>query len=68
MKEVKAYLCSVCGKVSTSKSSIQQCEENHVLVDKIVSNVYDSLERYPHALIVKFNDGTIQTYDRRLDD
>lgn len=43
MKEVKHYICEICGIEYHDKQKCQECEKNHKQIKKIISTKYQSL-------------------------
>lgn len=68
MKEVKHYICEVCGTEYNDKNKAQKCEKGHCKPLGIVKCRYLKLENnlkgYPFQIIIKMADGTEQAYRR----
>ena len=68
MKEVKHYICEVCGTEYNDKLKAQKCEKGHCKPVEIVKCRYLSLvnnnKGYPLEITVKMADGTEQKYKR----
>lgn len=68
MREVKHYICEICGTEYNDKSKAQNCEKGHCKPIEIVKSRYLSIDNnmkgYPIEIIVKMADGTEQKYKR----
>lgn len=68
MKEIKHYICEICGTEYKDKSKAQKCEKNHCEPNSIVECRYLSYEQnnkgYPVSIDVRMMDGQIVTYKR----
>lgn len=68
MKEVKHYICEICGTEYNEKMKAQRCEKNHCKPVEIVKCRYlciqDNKKGYPLEITVKMADGTEQKYKR----
>ena len=68
MKEVKHYICEVCGTEWNDKTKCQKCEDSHYKPLKIVGTKYVSVSNnhkgYPVSITVSMSDGTTQVYKR----
>lgn len=68
MKEVKHYICEVCGTEYSDKNRANECEKNHKKYIEIVGARYLSkgqdVKGYPDKLDVKFSSGEVVTYHR----
>lgn len=68
MKEVKHYICEICGTEYNDKSKAQQCEKGHCKPIEIVKSRYlsikDNQKGYPLEITVKMSDGTEQKYKK----
>ena len=68
MKEVKHYICEVCGTEYRDKTDAEKCEKCHKQPVAIIRSRYISKSQngagYPVALEVQMNDGTFQVYKR----
>lgn len=61
MKEVKHYVCEVCGTEYNDKQRCQECEKNHKKIKKITFVKYQSISMneagYPISITVEMDDG-----------
>lgn len=68
MKEVKHYICELCGTEYKDKESAQRCEKCHKKPIAIIRQRYVSQSQngagYPVTLEVQMSDGTFHTYKR----
>ncbi|RHQ81971.1 hypothetical protein [Clostridium sp. AF22-10] len=68
MKEVKHYICEICGIEYHDKQKCQECEKNHKQIKKIISTKYQSLSMnvkgYPVSITVEMDDGKELTFKR----
>lgn len=68
MKEVKHYICEICGTEYSDKAKCQQCEKTHCQPKEIVKSKYigyiNNQKGYPVSITVKMSDGTEQVYKR----
>lgn len=68
MKEVKHYVCEVCGTEYSDKQRCQKCEKNHKKIKKIISEKHQgfsmNLQGYPISITVEMDDGKELTYKR----
>lgn len=68
MKEVKHYICEICGTEYKEKTRAQKCEKSHCKPLEIVKCRYLSIDNnkkgYPLEITVKMDDGTEQKYKR----
>lgn len=68
MKEIKHYICEICGTEYKDKLDAQKCERNHCEPNDIEKCRYLSYEYnkkgYPISIDVKMKDGCIVTYKR----
>lgn len=66
MKEVKQYICEICGTVYAEKESCKACETNHRHPIRIASAHYLACRNlksgYPLKLEIGFSDGSTKTY------
>lgn len=68
MKEVKKYVCEVCGTEYDEKCDAQYCEREHKIPMDIIKAsyfpaTYDS-SGYPSRITVKMSDGSERVYKR----
>jgi len=68
MKEVKHYICEVCGTEYNEKWKCSDCEKGHKKPIEIVKASYVSISNnqtgYPMRITVKMSDGSEHTYKR----
>lgn len=68
MKEVKHYICEICGTEYNKKNKAAMCEKGHCKPVEIVKSRYlkfdDNRKGYPLEITVKMADGTEQKYKR----
>lgn len=68
MKEVKHYICEVCGTEYNDKSKCSACEKGHKKPVEIVGasyvSIHSNVKGYPTRITVKMSDGSEQTYKR----
>ena len=68
MKEVKHYICEICGTEYAEKEKCAKCEKSHKKAVEIVKMRHLSFSQdqkgYPLSIDVKMNDGKIVTYKR----
>lgn len=68
MKEVKHYICEICGKGYKSEDSCRKCEESHIKPLEIVKQKYVSIGNdasgYPVWIEVKMSNGAVVRYKR----
>lgn len=68
MKEVKHYICEICGTEYNDEKKCEACESGHCKPVKIMKAKYLSIDNnkkgYPVSIIVKMEDGTEQIYKR----
>ena len=68
MKELKLFVCEVCGTKYNDKNTCQECESSHVKPKKIVGKRYVSFKNnkagYPCRIEVEFEDGKILEFSR----
>ena len=68
MKEVKHYICEVCGTEYNDKSKAQACEKGHKNPVEIIDARYISIgndnKGYPTSITVKMSDGSERIYKR----
>jgi hypothetical protein len=66
MKEVKHYICEMCGTEYNDKIKAQQCENGHKKPVEIIKASYVSITNdntgYPMRITVKMSDGSEQIY------
>ena len=63
LKEVKHYICEICGTEYNDKTRAQHCEKGHCKPLEIIKERYLSAG-YPLEITVKMADGTEQKYKR----
>ena len=68
MKEVKHYICEVCGTEYNEKLKATNCEKSHKKPIEITRANYVSVSNdrtgYPMRITVKMSDGSEHTYKR----
>lgn len=68
MKEVKHYICEICGTEYNIKTKCQQCEKSHTVPKEIVKARYRGYncnqKGYPYAITIKMADGENIVYKR----
>ncbi len=68
MKEVKHYICEICGTEYNNKDRCVNCEKGHCKPVKIKGAKYLSLDRnakgYPTSIHVEMEDGQVIAYKR----
>ena len=68
MKEVKHYICEICGTEYSDKSKAQGCEKGHRKPVEITKASYVSISNdrtgYPMRITVKMSDGSEHIYRR----
>lgn len=68
MKEVKYYICEICGTEYNEKEKCMDCEKGHIKPVSINGARYLSINNnhngYPVAINVEMSNGEIITYKR----
>lgn len=68
MKEVRHYICEICGTEYNDKSKAQNCEKGHCQPKEIVKcrylSIVNNAKGYPAEIDIKMEDGTVQKYKR----
>lgn len=68
LKEVKHYICEICGTEYNDKTKAQHCEKGHCKPLEIIKARYlsagNNANGYPLEITVKMADGTEQKYER----
>lgn len=68
MKEIKCYICEICGTEYKDMMRAQECEENHHKPESIVKTKYlpysNNKTGMPVSIDVKMSNGKIITYKR----
>lgn len=68
MKEVKHYVCEVCGTEYSVKQRCQKCEKNHKKIKKLISEKHQGFSMnsagYPISITVEMDDGKELTFKR----
>ena len=68
MKEVKHWICDICGTEYKDSKACARCEKGHVKIEAIESTQYLALNNdqkgYPMRVKIKMKDGAIITYTR----
>lgn len=66
MKEVKHYICEICGTEYNDKNKASDCERSHKTPTEITDMRYlsksQNLKGYPHKIEIKFADGSKKWY------
>ena len=68
MKEVKHYICDICGTEYNEKTKAKLCERKHCFPVEIVEcryvPYYHNEKGYPISVRVKMSDGEVVTFKR----
>lgn len=66
MKEIKKYLCELCGTEYDSFEEAKECELYHKKIKgyEVPNKKYVPNEMYPRFITVKFEDGSKMTYQK----
>lgn len=68
MKEVKQYICDICGTAYKEKAKCEECERSHRSPKKVEScrwlPVTQNRSGYPNSINVKMDNGEVITYKR----
>lgn len=68
MKEVKHYICEICGTEYNDKKKCQDCEKGHVMPKEIVGHNHISMRNnasgYPTMVRIKMSNGETIIYKR----
>ena len=68
MKEIKHYICEMCGTEYNDKKRAQACERSHFQPEEIVNSHYQpasvDASGYPINIEVKMSDGRKVVYKR----
>ena len=68
MREVKHYICEICGTEYKDKKKAQDCEKHHCKAVTIKKARYTSFDNnkkgYPVSIDIEMADGTVVTYKR----
>lgn len=68
MKEIKHYICEICGTEYREKTKARECEKAHKKPKKIQHSDYHSLSvdasGYPAKIHVEMSDGKIVLYKK----
>lgn len=68
MKEVKHYICDLCGTEYNCKNQAQRCEKNHKTPEKVFACRHISYSQnqagYPQTITVTMSDGSNIVYKR----
>lgn len=68
MKEIKHYICEICGTEYNDKKRCNNCELGHVRPVEICQARYiaisDNAKGYPLSISIKMEDGKIVIYKR----
>jgi len=70
LKEVKHYICEICGTEYNDKIKAQHCEKGHCKPLEIIKERYlsagNNAKGYPLEIIVKMADGAEQKYIQEI--
>ena len=68
MREVKHYICEICGTEYNNIEKCERCERSHRVQKYITKTRYlpitQETKGYPVAVDIVFEDGTTKTYKR----
>ena len=68
MKQVKHYICEICGTEYKDIEKCKRCEQSHRAPKAITKTRYLPISQeakgYPVAVDIVFEDGTTKTYKR----
>lgn len=69
MIEVTQYKCEVCGMIYDDAKTCEECEEFHIPVESVSWYKYHPKSmgpesKYPHAVVLKMEDGMLLTFKR----
>lgn len=68
MKEVKHYICDVCGTEYNEKRKCMECESGHKKIKKIIDTKYLPIKAnalgIPNSITVEMEDGSTFIYKR----
>ena len=68
MKEIKRYVCDICGVEYKEKLAAKECEKSHKCCKTIVRELYHPLSvditGYPIAIDIEMKDGKRVRYKR----
>ena len=66
MKELKLFVCEVCGTNYKDKEACLECERSHIKPKKIVGARYiplkDNKAGYPMSIDIEFEDGVVKRF------
>ncbi len=62
MKEVSKYQCERCGAVFDSEEGARECEQVHLKPKSAKGYRYRALKKYPDAIRLTFEDGSVADY------
>ena len=63
MKEVKHYICEICGTEFDNEGKCRACENGHIKPVKFKGWSYYA-SRVPKVIIIEFDDGNEYVYSR----
>lgn len=56
MKNLKLYLCEICGTIYNDKKKATDCENSHKPWNDIIDYSYKANSKYPETLTIAFVD------------
>lgn len=68
MKTIEQYKCEYCGTLYADRNECEACEKQHVYPKCIKAAQFRPRKvcaKYPPHIVIEFEDGTIQDYERR---
>ena len=69
MKEINLYQCEVCGTNYADEEKALECEAFHIAVGNVIQYKYNAKgmgpeSKYPHAVVVRMEDGKDLVFKR----
>lgn len=64
MKELKLFICELCGTQYKEKYNAEKCERTHLHVEDINQEKYHANGEYPDRIEIQFMDGKKIWYKR----
>lgn len=68
MKELKLFMCDVCGTKYNDKRTCQRCESTHIKPKKVLEAKYlpftQNAKGYPTRINIEFENGESVVYSR----